>query len=94
MYILFEKHSNFSGSYMYSFDAIGYTDTEDKAYAWLLENEEYRTYKVYIVREGDTLESIVQRYGISREELEQYNDLNEINLGDKIIIPEFKNEKD
>jgi len=56
--------------------------------------ESYQAYRVYIVREGDTLDSIVQRYGISREELEQYNDLNEINLGDKIIIPELKNEKD
>lgn len=56
--------------------------------------ETYQAYKVYIVREGDTLESIIQRYGVSKEDLEQYNDLNEINLGDKIIIPEFKNEKD
>lgn len=56
--------------------------------------ETYQAYKVYIVREGDTLDSIIQKYGVSKEDLEQYNDLNEINLGDKIIIPDMKNEKD
>lgn len=55
--------------------------------------ETYQTYKIYIVREGDTLEAIMQKYNISKELLEQYNDLNEINLGDKIIIPDFANEK-
>lgn len=55
--------------------------------------ETYQAYKVYIVREGDNLDSIIQRYGVSKEDLEQYNDLNEINLGDKIIIPDFNNEK-
>lgn len=56
--------------------------------------ESYKSYRVYIVREGDTLDSIIQKYGVNKEDLEQYNDLNEINLGDKIIIPELKNEKD
>ena len=56
--------------------------------------ESYQAYRGYIVREGDTLDSIIQKYGVNKEDLEQYNDLNEINLGDKIIIPELKNEKD
>lgn len=55
--------------------------------------ETYKTYKVYIVREGDTLEAILQKYTISKELLEKYNNLNEINLGDKIIIPSLINEK-
>lgn len=49
--------------------------------------EEYRTYKVYIVREGDSLEQIMNKYQITKEELEKYNNLVEINIGDKIIIP-------
>ena len=49
--------------------------------------EEYRTYKVYIVREGDSLEQITTKYQITKEELEKYNDLKEISIGDKIIIP-------
>ena len=50
--------------------------------------ETYTTYKVYIVREGDSIDTILQKYSVSREILEKYNNLNEINLGDKIIIPE------
>ena len=58
------------------------------------DDEIYRTYKVYIVREGDSIESIIQKYEITRDNLEQYNDLTEINLGDKLIIPAQYNEKD
>ena len=46
------------------------------------------TYHVYIVREGDTLEQIQDKYKTTLELLNQYNDLTEIKLGDKIIIPE------
>lgn len=49
--------------------------------------ETYSTYHVYIVRDGDTLEGILQKYSISRERLEPYNDLQELKLGDKLIIP-------
>ena len=55
--------------------------------------ETYKTYKVYIVREGDNLESIIQKYSVSKEILEKYNDVNEINIGDKIIVPSLLNEK-
>lgn len=55
--------------------------------------ETYKTYKVYIVREGDNLDMIIQKYGITKEMLEQYNDIKEINLGDKLIIPDFLDEK-
>lgn len=51
------------------------------------EAETYTTYNVYIVREGDTLESILDKYNIELEELKKYNDLREVKLGDKLIIP-------
>lgn len=50
-------------------------------------SETYTTYKVCIVREEDTLENVMVRYSISKEELEKYNDLREIKIGDKLIIP-------
>lgn len=50
--------------------------------------ETYATYQVYIVRENDSLETILQKYEISKDELEKYNDLNELKIGDKIIIPQ------
>ncbi len=55
--------------------------------------EAYRTYKVYIVREGDSLESILERFNVTKEELEDYNDLTSITVGLKIIIPTNNNEK-
>ena len=53
--------------------------------------EEYSTYHIYIVREGDSLETILNKYNISKEKINEYNDLTEIKIGDKIIIPEQKN---
>lgn len=50
-------------------------------------DDTYNTYKVYIVRENDTLESICDKYSVSKDNLELYNNLSEIKLGDKIIIP-------
>lgn len=52
--------------------------------------EEYSTYRICIVREGDSLENIMMKYSISREEMELYNDLKEIKIGDKLIIPSVK----
>lgn len=49
--------------------------------------ETYRSYTVYIVREGDTIEQIIEKYETTKEILLDYNDLTEIKLGDKIIIP-------
>lgn len=49
--------------------------------------DEYTTYHVYIIRENDTIESITSKYNISKEKLSEYNEINEIKLGDKIIIP-------
>ncbi len=53
--------------------------------------ESYMTYKVYIVREGDTINSILEKYQITEEKLKKYNVINELNLGDKLIIPNEKN---
>ena len=36
---------------------------------------------------NDTLESIMSKYKVHREELEDYNDLNNLMIGTKIIIP-------
>ncbi len=49
--------------------------------------ESYTSYTVCIVREGDSLESIMEKNNVSKEKLEEYNNLEEIKLGNKIIIP-------
>ncbi len=50
------------------------------------DTDNYVTYKIHIVTENDTLESIMEEYSTNREILEDYNDLSNIKLGDKIII--------
>lgn len=56
-----------------------------------LDVDTYSTYKVYIVRENDTIETILEKYNIKKEEIEAYNDLSLLKIGDKIIIPNAKN---
>ena len=46
------------------------------------------TYQVYIIRENDTIETVLNKYNITRETLNLYNDLTELKLGDKLIIPQ------
>ena len=53
----------------------------------VMNNTGYLTYKIYIVKENDTIESIISKYSVSKELLDSYNDLSDIKLGDKIIIP-------
>ena len=51
------------------------------------EEEKYVTYRVYRVSEGDTLDKIMEKYNISKEEMEKYNNISDIKVGDKLIIP-------
>lgn len=51
------------------------------------ENDRYGTFIVYMVRQDETINSIIEKYHTTLEELEKYNDLKEINLGTKLIIP-------
>lgn len=49
--------------------------------------DSYVTYRVYRVDEGDTIDKIIEKYNTSKEELEKYNNIIDINIGDKLIIP-------
>lgn len=64
------------------------SDITNKIETGLFDKEEkYITYKVHIVRDAETIDEITAKYNVSKEELEKYNDLNNIVLGTKIIIP-------
>lgn len=63
-------------------DEIVYSIFDD-----LDDNENFVTYKVHIVTENDTVEAILQKYEISSNKLEAYNDLSDLKIGDKLIIP-------
>lgn len=51
----------------------------------------YYTYKVYMIRDGETLEDVCNKYDIKLEDIKEYNDIQNIKVGDKIIIP-YSNE--
>lgn len=53
----------------------------------IIDDRDFVTYKIYIIKEGDGVENILKNYNVSRELLEEYNDLNDLKIGDKIIIP-------
>lgn len=53
--------------------------------------DEYTTYHIHMVSDGETVETICTMYNSNLNILGEYNELGEINAGDKIIIPE-KNE--
>ena len=51
------------------------------------DSETYGTLLVYIVRENETINSIITKYNTTIEELEMYNDLKDLSIGTKLIIP-------
>ena len=56
------------------------------------EENEYMTYNVHIVREMETLESICETYNANIDMVTEYNNIETLNIGDKIIIPQEQDE--
>ena len=61
--------------------------TASDLFSNLDDSETYTTYYVYIVKEEDTIDKILIKYGITKEAFEDYNDITNIKPGDKVIIP-------
>ena len=73
--IQYEKPKNYSLNETFNiFENIDNADT-------------YVTYHIYIVKENDTIDTIMDRYKVTKEDLELYNNLEEIKPGTKLIIP-------
>lgn len=53
------------------------------------QKETYLTYKVYIYKNTDTINDILEKYNITKDQLADYNNLDEIEEGSKIVIPSF-----
>ncbi len=60
---------------------------EDELLDNMSNEKEYSIYRVYTVREDDTLDLIYEKFGTNKETLMDYNDLDNISVGSKIIIP-------
>lgn len=54
--------------------------------------ETFGTFIVYMVRQNETINSIISKYNTSLEEIEKYNDIKDLSIGSKLIIPLLKNE--
>ena len=52
----------------------------------------YITYNVYIVKDNDTIDTICNTYNVSKELIQEYNDIHDLKTGDKLLIPEIKDE--
>ena len=61
---------------------------EEKSIFNVDENDEsFGTFIVYLVRENETVNSIIEKYNTTLEKIEQYNDLKDFSIGSKLIIP-------
>ena len=49
--------------------------------------EEYTTYHIHMIKEGETVETICTMYNSNLALLGEYNDLTNITPGEKLIIP-------
>ena len=53
--------------------------------------DEYITYHVHIIKENESIESICTTYNITKMDLSSLNNLEDISIGDKLIIPNESN---
>lgn len=68
-------------------DVIDIPSLAQDLFSNLDDTETYTTYYVYIVKEEDTIDKILIKYGVTKEDLEAYNDIANIKPGDKVIVP-------
>lgn len=54
----------------------------------IIKDDAYVKYHVHIIREGETLESIANKYEVSVDLIKEYNDTDSLDIKDKLIIPE------
>lgn len=72
-------------------DIEGLNETDEKNNSLFFnfkdDDDQYGTFIVYIVRQNETINSIIEKYHTTLEEIEQYNDIKDIQNGTKLIIP-------
>lgn len=72
--------------------AVPTTITKSTTIEEKTEESEYVTYHVHLVKENETIEQIISLYNVSVDYLKEYNEITEIKVGDKLIIPEYGEE--
>ena len=56
-------------------------------YSFVSDKKDFVTYKIYFVKENENYESICNKFNITMEELLKYNEMKELQKGDKVIVP-------
>ena len=51
------------------------------------DNETYGTFVVYMIRQDETINTILEKYNTTLEEIEKYNEIKDLKVGTKLIIP-------
>ena len=54
-----------------------------------INNNEYITYHIHIVNDNETIEDIIKKYDTTLDNIKTYNNITNLNYGDKLIIPEY-----
>ena len=67
-------------------------EDKDGVMSSTLDDDNFITYHVHIVREGESLETIALNYGVSVELIKEYNEIDSLEIKSKLIIPEVTNE--
>ncbi len=88
-----DKENDFENGVSVKYEEIDKVDslnddvTDNNIFNNIDSNDTYITYYVYIVKEDDSLDKILDKFNVTREELEKYNDLSNIHEKAKLIIP-------
>ena len=72
-------------------EEIRVTEEEEKTIMDTIKNSDdtFVTYHIHIVKENETKESICALYNVSSSLINEYNNLDNMTMGDKILIPKI-----
>ena len=67
------------------------SEYQESIFNGLDDNEKYVSYKIHIIGENDSVDLLTKKYNIKKSVIAEYNDLNDLKIGDKVIIPNNEN---
>lgn len=68
------------------------TENSEATITSTTDDEGFVTYYIHIVTENETIEEIIKKYETNLDNVKTYNDISNIKIGDKIIIPKYLDE--
>jgi len=72
-------------------EEVRLTEKEEKTIMETIKSSDdtFVTYHIHIMKENETIESISMLYGTNNNNLSEYNNLDNLSVGDKILIPKI-----